>query len=251
MIKTMSKRYKITLSIFVIVTITAGLFGYLLDQVLTDQPEGSSLGMGLWLVLPFLTGIVLGIINKDLKQIGVKPNFKHNLKWYAVSIFVFPFVTLINIIVAKMTGGLTVGEIELSALFVLMISSFSGSFVKNIFEEFAWRGSLYTYLEKTGMNDWLLYFFNGNFEGKNVKNLKLKTSIKKMKASLFRKGVRDSELTDECVSFLSNTEHLNERSGFFARVFFSDDVYFAWVKNEAHPIKSLGEYLADKKGGRV
>ena len=159
--KTMSKRYKITLSIFVIVTITAGLFGYLLDQVLTDQPEGSSLGMGLWLVLPFLTGIVLGIINKDLKQIGVKPNFKHNLKWYAVSIFVFPCVMMINIIVAKMTGGLIVGEIELSALFVLMISSFSGSFVKNIFEEFTWRGSLYTYLEKTGMNDWLLYFFNG------------------------------------------------------------------------------------------
>ena len=77
--KTMSKRYKNTLSIFVFVTITAGFFGYLLDQVLTDQPEGSSLGMGLWLVLPFLTGIVLGIINKDLKQIGVKPNFKHNV----------------------------------------------------------------------------------------------------------------------------------------------------------------------------
>lgn len=159
--ETMSKRYKITLSIFVIVTITAGLFGYLLDQVLTDQPEGSSLGMGLWLVLPFLSGIVLGIINKDLKQIGVKPNFKHNLKWYAASFFVFPCVMMINIIVAKMTGGLTVGEIELRALFVLMISSFSGSFVKNIFEEFAWRGSLFTYLEKTGMNDWLLYFFNG------------------------------------------------------------------------------------------
>ena len=161
MTKTMSKRYKITLLIFVFVTITAGFFGYLLDQVLTEQPEGSSLGMGLWLVLPLLTGVVLGVINKDLKQIGVKPNFKHNLKWYVTSIFVFPFVMLINIIVAEMTGGLTVGKIELSALFVLMISSFSESFVKNIFEEFAWRGSLFSYLEKTGMNDWLLYFFNG------------------------------------------------------------------------------------------
>ncbi|MEE0059707.1 MAG: type II CAAX endopeptidase family protein [Acutalibacteraceae bacterium] len=159
--KTMSKRYKITLAIFVFVTITAGLFGYLLDQVLTEQPEGSSLGMGLWLVLPLLTGVVLGIINKDLKQIGVKPNFKHNLKWYSASVFVFPCVMLINIIVAKITGGLTVGEIELSALFVLMLSSFSGSFIKNIFEEFAWRGSLFTYLEKAGMNDWLLYLFNG------------------------------------------------------------------------------------------
>ena len=74
----MSKRDKINLTLFVFVTITAGIFGYLLDQILTEQPEGNSLGMGLWLVLPFLTGIVLQIINKDLKQIGAKPNFKNN-----------------------------------------------------------------------------------------------------------------------------------------------------------------------------
>ena len=66
----MSKRDKITLAIFVFITITAGFFGYLLDQVLTEQPEGNSLGMGLWLVLPFLTGIVLRIINKDMKQMS-------------------------------------------------------------------------------------------------------------------------------------------------------------------------------------
>ena len=61
----MSKRDKINLTLFVFVTITAGIFGYLLDQILTEQPEGNSLGMGLWLVLPFLTGIVLQIINKE------------------------------------------------------------------------------------------------------------------------------------------------------------------------------------------
>ena len=55
----MSKRDIITLAVFVFVTITAGGLGYLLDQVLTEQPEGNSLGMGLWLVFPLLTGIVL------------------------------------------------------------------------------------------------------------------------------------------------------------------------------------------------
>lgn len=157
----MSKRYKITLAVFLFVTITAGLFGYLLDQVLTEQPEGDSLGMGLWLVLPFLTGIVLGIFNKDLKQVGAKPNFKNNLKWYAVSVLIFPVVTLITGVVAKIMGALTVGEIELKALLVLMGTTFLATCVKNIFEEFAWRGFLYSYLEKAKMNDWLLYFTNG------------------------------------------------------------------------------------------
>ena len=159
--KKMSKRDKITLAIFVFITITAGLFGYLLDQVLTEQPEGDSLGMGLWLVLPLFTGIVLRIINKDMKQMGIRPHFKHNLKWYAVAVLVFPGTTLISIIVAKMAGGLSVGEIELSRLSMLMFTTFLANCIKNIFEEFAWRGCLVPYLEKTGMNDWCLYFSSG------------------------------------------------------------------------------------------
>lgn len=157
----MSKRDKISLTIFVFVTLTAGFLGYLLDQILTEQPEGNSLGMGLWLVLPFLTGIVLQIIHKDLKQLGIKPNFVKNLKWYAVSVLIFPCVMLVCIIAAKLTGGLIVGEIELSELFALMLTAFLTNCIKNIFEEFAWRGCLILYLTKTGMNDWLLYASSG------------------------------------------------------------------------------------------
>ena len=52
-------------------------------------------------------------------------------------------------------------EIELSALFILMFTTFLANCIKNIFEEFAWRGCLVPYLEKTGMNDWCLYFSSG------------------------------------------------------------------------------------------
>ncbi len=157
----MSKRDKITLVVFVFVTIMAGGLGYLLDQILTEQPEGNSLGMGVWLVLPFLTGIVLRSINKDLNQIGVRPNFKNNMKWYAVAAFVFPCTMLICIIIAKAMGGLIIGQIETGTLLALMITTFLANCIKNIFEEFAWRGCLVPYLEKTGMNDWILYFTSG------------------------------------------------------------------------------------------
>lgn len=157
----MNKRDKIALAIFVFVTLTAGIFGYMLDQVLTDQPEGNSLGMGLWLVLPLLTGIVLRIINKDLKEIGARTNLRNNIKWYGVAVLVYPFIMLISIIIAKAGGGLTIGKFESGALFALMLTTFFGSCIKNIFEEFAWRGCLVPYLEKTKMNDWLLYFTSG------------------------------------------------------------------------------------------
>ncbi|MBO5246447.1 MAG: CPBP family intramembrane metalloprotease [Eubacterium sp.] len=157
----MKKREMITLAVFVFVTITAGMWGYLLDQILTEQPKGDSLGMGLWLVLPLLTGIVLRIINKDLKQIGVRPNFKNHMKWYAVAVLVFPCVMLISILTAKAVGGLTVGKIESGVLVGLILTTFFSNCIKNIFEEFAWRGCLVPYLEKTRMNDGLLYVTSG------------------------------------------------------------------------------------------
>lgn len=157
----LSKRDKIMLAVFIFVTITTGSFGYFMDQLLTEQPEGNSLGMGLWLVLPFFTGIILQIINKDLNRIGIRPNFKNNLKWYAIAVMVFPCITLVSVILAKISGGLIVREIELNALFGLMFTTFFANFIKNIFEEFAWRGYLFLNLEKIGMNDWYLYLTNG------------------------------------------------------------------------------------------
>ena len=133
----------------------------MLDQVLTEQPEGDSLGMGLWLVLPLLTGIILRIINKDMNQMGIRPNFKHNLKWYLISLLVFPIVTIICLIVAKISGGLIVDEFKLLEMFIIMITAFFTSCIKNVFEEFAWRGCLVPYLEKAKINDWCLYFFSG------------------------------------------------------------------------------------------
>lgn len=159
--ESVSKRDKIVLAVFIFVTIMAGIFGYLLDRVLTEQPEGNSLGMGLWLILPFFTGIVLQIINNDLNIIGIRPNFKSNLKWYLISILVFPCITLVSVIMAKISGGLIVRGIGFNALLALMFTRFFANFIKNIFEEFAWRGSLFLYLKKTGMNDWYLYLTNG------------------------------------------------------------------------------------------
>lgn len=156
-----SKRDKIMLAVFIFVTITAGCFGYFVDQLLTEQPKGNSLGMGLWLVLPFFTGIALQVINKDLYRIGFRPNLKNNLKWYAVAVMIFPCITLVISILAKISGGFIVREIALNALFALMFTTFFASFIKNIFEEFAWRGYLFLNLEKIGMNDWYLYLTNG------------------------------------------------------------------------------------------
>ncbi len=157
----MRKRDKITLAVFVLVSLMAGSFGYWVDQILTEQPEGNSLGMGLWLVLPFFTGVILRIINKNMKEMGFLPRFRGNRKWYTVAVCVFPGITLLCSLIAWITRGLMIDDVEVMTLIVLMLSTFLASCIQSIFEEFAWRGCLVPYLVKTGMNDWYIYFLSG------------------------------------------------------------------------------------------
>jgi len=69
-----------------------------------------------------------------LKAIGARTNLRNNIKWYAVAVLVYPFIMLISIIIAKAGGGLTIGKFESGALFALMLTTFFGSCIKNIFE---------------------------------------------------------------------------------------------------------------------
>ena len=46
------KSLKLYLLIFVFTVLASGWIGVFLDSLLTNQPEGNTLGMGLWLIFP-------------------------------------------------------------------------------------------------------------------------------------------------------------------------------------------------------
>lgn len=149
------------LIIFVIITLASGWVGILLDSVLTEQPEGNSLGMGLWLILPLLTGIILRIVHHDWKDMGVKLHLRDNIKWYLVSIAIYPLVTVITVGTAKIFDCIEMSEFEMRSFFLLAAASVAGGLLKNIFEEFAWRGYLTPKLIGLKLNDWLIYGISG------------------------------------------------------------------------------------------
>jgi membrane protease YdiL (CAAX protease family) len=153
------RRY--SLIIFIIVVLASGWLGVFIDSILTDQPEGNSLGMGLWLVLPIITMILLRIINHDWKDIGIKPNIKDNLKWYLVSLAIYPIITIITVGFALLLNCTNISNFEMDAFLSLVAVSAGGNFIKNIFEEFAWRGYLTPKLIEQKVNDWLIYLISG------------------------------------------------------------------------------------------
>ena len=91
------KSLKLYLLIFVFTVLASGWIGVFLDSLLTNQPEGNTLGMGLWLILPFLVSILLRVISRDWNDFGIKPNLKGNFIWYFTALLIYPFVTVITI----------------------------------------------------------------------------------------------------------------------------------------------------------
>lgn len=154
-------KMKISVILFITVSLLSGWIGVAVDAILPDQPQGNSLGMGLWLVLPFLVGIILRAIMRNWDGYGARPRFKGNLKWYLVSLLIYPTVTLLAIAAAMLLRQVDLSSFELNTFLSVAVVSMAGSMVKNIFEEFSWRGVLTPMLLALKLNDWLIYLISG------------------------------------------------------------------------------------------
>lgn len=100
-------------------------------------------------------------MNRDWKDIGVLPNFKGNMKWYGAAIAIYPVMTVIIVGLAWLFNNASISNVELNSVLSLIGVSIAGNFIKNIFEEFSWRGYLTPKLIELKLNDWMLYLVSG------------------------------------------------------------------------------------------
>ncbi|MEJ2355474.1 MAG: CPBP family intramembrane metalloprotease [candidate division WOR-3 bacterium] len=145
------------LIIFTIAVLSIGWIGHGLD-VLLDNPSSESLGMLLWIITPLGACLLLrGFAGDGWKDFGIKPKFKGNLIWYAVSILIFPVITGLILAIGKVSGFISFPnsllETPVGFLPVFALALIPG-FFKNIFEESAWRGYLTPRVFSLNLNDY-------------------------------------------------------------------------------------------------
>ena len=158
----MDKKVVRNLGLFIFMVIISGWLGVLVDSVLTEQPEGDSLGMGLWLILPLLTALVIILISRfSWKELGLQSNFRGNIKWYLAAMLIFPVVTAIVLLIGAATNWIDLSAFDLRPFMVAFGSALLVNFIIDIFEETAWRGYLTAQLLKLNLNDWKLYLIVG------------------------------------------------------------------------------------------
>jgi hypothetical protein len=152
------------LVIFAILVIALGWLGRLLDSLMGAKP-GEGLGVTLWIVAPLAASFLLRAFAGDgWKDLGIRPNIKGNLLWYAISILIYPVcITLI------LGLGLALGMISIPdsspdkiALFVQAFGmALVTDFLINIFEEFGFRGYLAPKMYTLGLNDFVAHGWVG------------------------------------------------------------------------------------------
>jgi membrane protease YdiL (CAAX protease family) len=147
-------------------SVGGGWLGIWLNQITGNtNPPLQSLGALVWLTTPALSGFLLRAFGGDgWKDAGFGLHLRSGWKWYLVAILVYPLAALVIFGMAALLGAVNTDgfatqgfDAYLSAAGLVLI----GSLMKNIFEEFVWRGYLTPRLEAAGVHPLLNHLIVG------------------------------------------------------------------------------------------
>lgn len=143
--------------IFAFVAIAIGWIGRGLDAISGNPAGVEGAGQLLWIVAPLLTALFLRCFGGDgWKDFGLRPELKKSAGWYFLALVLFPLSAVLIVFIGVVTGLTTLPDVlpDKAGVFLhLFLIALLPSFVKNIFEEFAWRGYLAPRISSLGVHD--------------------------------------------------------------------------------------------------
>ncbi|GJH40010.1 CAAX amino protease [Capnocytophaga sp. HP1101] len=144
--------------LFSLVAIGCGWAGIGVNQLLGEPSNLESLGSGIFIATPMLCMILLRLFGGDgWRDFPLKPRFKQNTRWYLFAIAVYPIVVGTTLLIGKLLGWVDMSKFSVGACLPVLMVAFLPSFIKNIFEESAFRGYLTVKMEQLTENEWVVY----------------------------------------------------------------------------------------------
>jgi membrane protease YdiL (CAAX protease family) len=160
-----NKRTKRNLIIFIVSVLGLATLAGVIEPLTIppgSEPDASGLGQLLWLIAPLVIMVLLRTFGGDgWDDFGLRPNFKGNSFWWLASIFIFPVVITISILIGTLFGGLALDGDMLPVFLNAILAGLISALIKNLFEEFAWRGYLAPKVYALNLNIWLSHAIVG------------------------------------------------------------------------------------------
>lgn len=147
------------LVIFSVLVVASGWVGAWVESLLDSSAKG--IGQLIWIITPLVVSFLLRAFAGDgWSDLGIRPSFRRNARWYAVSLLVYPIVVILVQVIGFGFGGVTFPGLSQNG-FGLFVQAFmlalAPMFLKNIFEEFAWRGYLAPRLYSLPLNTFVAH----------------------------------------------------------------------------------------------
>ena len=141
------------LIIFTVVSISCGWLGVWINTQISSPSPQQSLGILIWILAPIITVFLLRGFGKDgWADFGLRLNLKGNWGWYVLSILIYPVTIIITLSLSTLFGTSS-QERSFSDLLPIILFGVAASLVKNIGEEFVWRGYLTPRLKALGLSN--------------------------------------------------------------------------------------------------
>lgn len=148
------------LVIFVLVALTCGWAAVLVQEQAGVAAGQEGPGLLLWLVAPLLTIVVLRWRHGGWRDAGLRPRLRGAARWYAIAALIPLATGGAALGLAALAGGVTVDP-DWSRYAALVAGAAGFNLVKNVFEEFAWRGYLASRLIGLRFGDTVVYVVSG------------------------------------------------------------------------------------------
>lgn len=138
--------------LFTVIMLVVGFVCRLSDMSMKSFDDQNA-GMLAWLLSPFILMLFFRAINKDWKSFEVKLHLRKSWHWYIVSLLLYPIVIGLILIIGSITKTIDfTNSFSLPAYTSAVLVSIFPLFIKNIFEEFTWRGYLTPQIDKMGIS---------------------------------------------------------------------------------------------------
>jgi membrane protease YdiL (CAAX protease family) len=129
--------------------------------LLGGSPGSFSPGFLLWGTVPMLVAFLMRIVTRDWSDAGFKPAIRKNALWYIISIFTFPVMMILTLLIGEMISVSSVSELSIVPYLKTFLPALVMFFIFAIFEEFGWRGYLAPKLASIGLNSYLACAITG------------------------------------------------------------------------------------------
>jgi membrane protease YdiL (CAAX protease family) len=125
-----------------------------LGPVLGGDPTTPGPGFLVWGTAPLVSALVMVFPLRDKVSLGLKPTFRGNGRWYALSILAYPVAIAIVLALGLLLGASSVSSFAARTFVTAIIPLAVIYFIFAFFEEVGWRG--YLAPRVYGLNDSLL-----------------------------------------------------------------------------------------------